>query len=245
MANPGPLSTRFALFTPRLIFLPTPNAVSISAYRALYARLHGDASFCEMAFGHHLPAAEWSDEDTRHVINTRDIARCWNPKGMGDFAVGLWGEDRGALLDDSKERQLQGHLSDLRIIEGDDFEKSVGDELQHLNGVQWVGYAGVRDATTTSLPAREHGDPPFPPWQEMIELRYGIAPEFWGKGLAKSTAEAIMQWAVAERGVRRFIAETERTNTRSGRVLQKMGFKLSGTEYFKEPSEVEWERWVS
>jgi len=51
-----------------------------------------------------------------------------------------------------------------------------------------------------------------------------------------------MEWAVVERGVRRFIAETERDNSRSGRVLEKLGFTMSGTNYWKEPDEIEWEK---
>ncbi|KAH8427044.1 GNAT family N-acetyltransferase [Aspergillus melleus] len=70
--------------------------------------------------------------------------------------------------------------------------------------------------------------------------RCGLAPEYWGKGIAKEAAEAIMRWAVNERGVKRFIAETERGNVQSARLLQKMGFVESGTDYWKEPSEVEW-----
>jgi RimJ/RimL family protein N-acetyltransferase len=42
--------------------------------------------------------------------------------------------------------------------------------------------------------------------------------------------------------VKRFIAETEKENARSGRVLEKMGFKKSGTGYWKDEDEVEWER---
>ena len=53
-----------------------------------------------------------------------------------------------------------------------------------------------------------------------------------------------MRWGVSERGAKRFIAETERENTRSGRVLEKMGFRNSETKYWKEPGEVEWERVV-
>ena len=51
-----------------------------------------------------------------------------------------------------------------------------------------------------------------------------------------------MRRAVGERGVRRFITETERENVRSESVLEKLGFRRSGTDYLKEPSEVEWER---
>ncbi|KAL4995498.1 hypothetical protein BDV10DRAFT_174627 [Aspergillus recurvatus] len=75
----------------------------------------------------------------------------------------------------------------------------------------------------------------------MVELRYGIEPEFWGQSMAREAAEAVIQWAIDERGVKRFIAETERGNSRSATVLQKLGFKLSGTDYWKEESEIEWE----
>jgi RimJ/RimL family protein N-acetyltransferase len=76
----------------------------------------------------------------------------------------------------------------------------------------------------------------------MVELRYGVAPCCWGQGVAREAAEAVMQWAATERGVKRFIAETEKENARSGRVLEKMGFKKSGTGYWKDEDEVEWER---
>lgn len=73
----------------------------------------------------------------------------------------------------------------------------------------------------------------------MIELRYGVAPEFWGKGIAHEAARTIMQWAVDEREVKRFIVEMEKENTRSARLLQKLGFLSSNTDYWKEPSELE------
>lgn len=187
----------FAILTPRLIIIPTPIAISFSSYRALYSSVHADVAFCEMAFGHHFPPRTWSDEETRDVIQTRDIQRCWKRRGMGDFAVGLL---PSILQNDS-------HV-ELSIVKDDSCVALM--EKVRPSEVQWVGYAGVRDATTTSLPSREAGDPPLPPWQEMIEVRYGVGPQFWGQGLAKEAAQAIMQWSVDERGVRRFIAETEK-----------------------------------
>jgi RimJ/RimL family protein N-acetyltransferase len=113
---------------------------------------------------------------------------------------------------------------------------------QMFDDIGWLGYAGVRDATTTSLPPRDDCEGPLPPWEEMIELRYGVAPAWWGQGVAREAAEAVMQWAATEKGVKRFIAETERGNARSGRVLEKMGFRKSGTGYWRDEEEVEWER---
>jgi len=201
-----------------------------------------------MAFGPHFLARELSDEETRNVILTRDLERCWKKRGLGDFAVGLRIRDDGSEIIPSRSgSRLEGDVfSRIVRASGDEGTNiSIGDiSDQLLDGIKWVGYAGVRDATTTSMPDRLAEDEPLPPWQEMIELRYGVHGDHWGKGFAGEAAIAVMQWAISEKGVKRLIAETEKTNTRSGKVLQKMGFRESGTNYWKEPSEIEWEKIV-
>ncbi|KAJ5693279.1 hypothetical protein N7462_002702 [Penicillium macrosclerotiorum] len=225
----------FVLLTSRLIILPTPHAVSLDTYRTLYASLHADTNFCQVAFGHHFPARNWSDDETREVIETRDIARSWKKHGLGDFALGR------CVSSETKYSVDDENHSGISILEGVNFEDFAGPDMQALREIEWIGYAGLRDASTTSLPPREPGDPELPPWNEMIELRYGLTPKVWGGGLAKEAANAIMQWSIDKRGVKRFIAETERDNQRSGRLLQKLGFVVSETNYWKEPSEIEWE----
>lgn len=228
------LEKPFVLVTERLVVVPTPIAIRYDDYVQLYGGLHASEAFCQMAFGPHFIARNWSVGDTRDVIFTRDMGRCWKPRGLGDFAVMLrTNPDGSEVLTSRSGRKLSGEEG-LNIVEDFDFDV--------LKGVDWVGYAGVRDATTTSMPDREANDDPLPPWEEMVELRYGVHEKAWGKGIAAEAARAVMQWAVAEKGVRRFIAETEKTNTRSGKVLQKMGFRESGTDYWKEPSETEWEK---
>ncbi|KAH8594865.1 GNAT domain-containing protein [Bisporella sp. PMI_857] len=243
----------FVILTPNLVLVPTPTAISLSTYRDLYSSLHGNPSFCEMAFAHHFPARSWSDEEVHEVIRTRDVVRCWGRRGMGDFAVGLlpphfhnnferlqdWaGFDIGKVIKEG-----------LRIVDGFGYDKLFGADGKGLEGMEWVGYAGVRDATTTSLPEREAGDYILPEWKEMVELRYGFGQEYWGKGIARAAAEAVMLWAVEERDVRRFIAETERGNVASGKVLEKLGFvirgEMPGKGYWKEESQMEWEKVVA
>ncbi|KAJ5215456.1 uncharacterized protein N7498_001863 [Penicillium cinerascens] len=228
-SQPHPFES-FAILTPRLIIFPTPVAVSSKSYRALYSSLHADATFCQIAFGERFKARNWSDDETREFIETREIARCWNPRGLGDFAVGLRKSINGLdeVIADSS----------VSVLKGAQFDLLARSTAEYLDQIEWVGYAGVRDATTTSI---RSPDADFPPWNEMVELRYGLSPKFWGGGMAKEAAEAVMDWAVKERGVKRFIAETERDNRQSAMVLQKLGFVASGTDYWKEPSEVEWE----
>ncbi|KAL2067836.1 hypothetical protein VTL71DRAFT_15934 [Oculimacula yallundae] len=225
----------FALFIKdkSLILVPAQIAKLLPAYRAFFASLHASKEFCQMGFGEGFPARSWNDEETLHALQ-----RSWRrDTEMGDFAVGQLKEEGIQLRGVSETgRVLQGGDWDVTIIEGQDFG------LLQLNTIKWMGYAGVRDARTTSMPSRTSDDPPLPPWKEMVELRYGVAQEFWGLGLARAAAEVVMQWAMSERGVRRFIAETEKLNTRSGRVLEKLGFALSGTNYWKEADEIEWEK---
>jgi RimJ/RimL family protein N-acetyltransferase len=221
----------FILLTQTLFLIPTPLAITTTSYRTLYRTLHANAAFCAMGFGSHFPAREWSDSEAETWMRTRDVERCWEKRGMGDFAMGLRTGD-----DEVKGRELGGGVV---LIEGEDYERWFS-KRGGLEGVEWIGYAGMRDATTTSLPELETGES-WPDWLEMVELRYGVAPEYWGKGLARIGADAVMFWGVREMGVRRYIAETEKENVRSGRVLGKMGFKaLEGVSYWKEESEDEW-----
>lgn len=76
-------------------------------------------------------------------------------------------------------------------------------------------------------------------------MRYGLNASDWGKGYGTEAARALMLWAEKERGVTRFIAETERANVASKKILRKLGFmELDGNEYWKDQDEIEWERIV-
>ncbi|KAJ5143395.1 uncharacterized protein N7515_002182 [Penicillium bovifimosum] len=235
-ANTEIPADQFVVLTPRLILVPTTTAISFSSYRALYSDLHANVDFCAMGFGPHFPARKWSDEETRESIQTRDIERCWGQRGLGDFAVGL--RPPSTFQSDNDSTQ---HDAVSTTVRGDEYVRIAGQDNALLSACKWVGYVGLRDATTTSMPPREPDDPALPHWLEMIELRYGVAPEFWGKGIAQEAAKGLMRWGAVEKGVKRFIAETERDNTRSAKALQKLGFTLSDTDYWKEPSELEWE----
>lgn len=232
----------FLLLTERLIVVPTPIAVDILPYVDLFRAMHANPDFCAMGFGPDWPPVSWTQEECRDYTRRRDVAKGWMVTGMGDFAVGL--REKGVFqtrLGNTGGR----HLTDnTRIVDGDGYARVFGEGVQAFEGVEWVGYAGVRHATW-SMPERGPTDPPLPPMEEMIEIRYGVAPEYWGKRIAGSGADAVMDWAITEKRTRRFIAETERGNSRSGRVLERMGFTMSDTNYWKNKDEQEWEKRVA
>lgn len=62
----------------------------------------------------------------------------------------------------------------------------------------------------------------------MVEIGYGIYPEFQGKGFMTEAVAAMVKWAFKQSGVSRVEAETEPNNTASQKVLLKAGFKPNG-----------------
>lgn len=58
-----------------------------------------------------------------------------------------------------------------------------------------------------------------------VEIGYGINPDYEGMGYMTETVEAMCKWAFDQQGVKRVIAETEKDNYASQKVLQKCGMK--------------------
>ena len=58
-----------------------------------------------------------------------------------------------------------------------------------------------------------------------VEVSYGLVPEFWGRGLATELAAASVWAGFAVLGRPELITFTLPTNTRSRRVMEKVGFR--------------------
>ena len=58
-----------------------------------------------------------------------------------------------------------------------------------------------------------------------IELGYGIAPDYQGRGYATETVRALAAWGLSQPGVRRVFADCLPHNRASARVLEKAGFR--------------------
>jgi RimJ/RimL family protein N-acetyltransferase len=58
-----------------------------------------------------------------------------------------------------------------------------------------------------------------------VEIGYGLYEKFRGKGYMSEAAKAITSWALEQDGVSSIIAETEKDNFPSHRVLQSCGFR--------------------
>lgn len=63
-----------------------------------------------------------------------------------------------------------------------------------------------------------------------VEIGYSLIPEYRGYGYATEAGKALVEWAFGQPGVRRVIAECEKDNTASARVLEKLGMKYISQE---------------
>lgn len=59
-----------------------------------------------------------------------------------------------------------------------------------------------------------------------VEIGYGVAPGFRGRGFATEAVRALAGWAFTHPEVKRAVAECSPENAASIRVLQKSGFRL-------------------
>lgn len=61
-----------------------------------------------------------------------------------------------------------------------------------------------------------------------FELGYCLRPDYWGAGLATEAVAAITALGFERLGARRIVAEVFVSNARSGRILEKLGFRPGG-----------------
>lgn len=149
--------TPFILLTPRLLLAPTPSLLPLAEYRHLYASLHAIKEFCEMGFGPDWGPRNWDEKEAYEIIEM-EVKRNWEARSMGDFGVAEWGGKRekvGRVLRGAEEWE------EIRLVEGEELERLI--EAGLWEQVDWVGYAGVREAR---LPALEQGEELRPSWLE-------------------------------------------------------------------------------
>ena len=68
------------------------------------------------------------------------------------------------------------------------------------------------------------------------ELGFSIAREHWGKGLAVEAARAVTDWALREFGLAKITAMADLKNSRSWRVMEKLGMAREGVLRSERPS---------
>ena len=67
-----------------------------------------------------------------------------------------------------------------------------------------------------------------------VEVTYGLAKEYWRKGLASESARACLRYGFEALKLERIYALADPGNTGSHRVMQRVGLNYDRTEYYKD-----------
>ena len=86
----------------------------------------------------------------------------------------------------------------------------------------WTFWQVVLTSKGVSIGLVDFKGPPGP--DGRIAVGFSFAPAFWDRGYATEAVGALVAWALRQSGVRSITADTNVTNVRSHRVLQKLGF---------------------
>ena len=90
-----------------------------------------------------------------------------------------------------------------------------------------IGFIGFH-----TLPGAEYLNSYAP---DSVEFGYTIFSDYRQRGYASEAAQALMDWATREHGVRRFVVSISPTNQPSLRIARKFGFHKVGS--FTDPEE--------
>ncbi len=95
------------------------------------------------------------------------------------------------------------------------------------DGRQTIGHAGFHGPPGVNGPGAE----------DAVEVGYTIFEPYRGRGYATEAAQALMDWARDEHGIRRFIASISPGNEPSLAVARNLGFVQTGKQWDEEDGE--------
>ena len=122
----------------------------------------------------------------------------------------------------TKKEQAQKYITDLQQQYK---ERGIGRWAVILKETnEFMGWSGIKYLNESE---QENG------FYNVYELGYRFIPKFWGKGYATESAQAWVDYMFNEAGVKSLYAAADIPNKGSVNVLQKVGFKITGTFVFE------------
>jgi ribosomal-protein-alanine N-acetyltransferase len=133
-----------------------------------------------------------------------------------------------ALLDLFRDPHVRRYLLDDAIVS----RAWVADEVQASRHRFATGSLGLYAASRLDAPPSLVGFAGFRPFYDppVLQLVYGVAPAYVGRGLAREMAQAVIDLAFTVHGFAEVRASTDAPNHASARVLAHLGMKLVATE---------------
>jgi len=102
----------------------------------------------------------------------------------------------------------------------------------------WLVRAVIRREPTRAMVGHAgfHGQPGVNGKHDpdAVELGYTIFEPHRGRGYATEAAQALIDWAVGDKGIRRFVASVAPSNDPSLAIVKKLGFVQTGEQWDEE-----------
>lgn len=153
-----------------------------------------------------------------YFLETKRLGfRTWIPQDM-QLALDLWGDIEVTKLiggpfteDNIKERVSQeiATMAKYGVQYWPIFLRTTGEH---------VGCCGLR---------------PFKSRVDVLEIGFHIKRAYWGKGIAKEAALAVIDHAFGKLGAKELFAGHNPANEASARLLQKLQFRYTHEEYYQ------------
>jgi [ribosomal protein S5]-alanine N-acetyltransferase len=109
-------------------------------------------------------------------------------------------------------------------------------EIDPVGRAGWLAWYGIGESGVLVGGAGFKG----PPVDGMVETGYSVLPAYQRQGYATEMVGALVEWAMAQPGVNRVIADTDENNVPSLRLLGNLGFNAIGAG--AEPGCIRFER---
>lgn len=101
-------------------------------------------------------------------------------------------------------------------------------ELMRLHGVQYWPIFSLQDNAFAGCA----GLRPYKDSEHLFEMGVHMLPAFWRRGFAQEAARALIDHAFDELGARGLVAGHHPNNAASARLIQRLGFRCAGEEYY-------------
>ena len=134
--------------------------------------------------------------------------------------------------------------ADLIAPEADFFRLRLGQMKRDPSLQEWLVRAAIlRESREAVGHAGFHGKPGTNGTQDpdAVEVGYTIYEPYRGRGLATETAQALIDWAREEHGIRRFIFSIAPDNEPSLAIARKLGFVQTGEQWDEDGLELVFE----
>lgn len=142
--------------------------------------------------------------------------RYWTPDDVA-LARELWGDAEvtrffgGPFSNEEIDERLEREISRMNT-HGFQYWP-----IHFLSDHEHVGCCGLR---------------PYRPGNGVHELGFHLRPRYWGLGLAREAAEAVIQFAFVVIGATALSAGHHPGNLNSKKVIERLGFRYTHEEYF-------------